>query len=280
MFYFTDLYLFSISIVFSCSFLFATLHNLNAGNRNIELKKSIIACFPSKIGVTAFHIHCLSLLWDHIRGIHQIRGFMELKSASVTVTVIQDCCNRGHLVRCGHQHTYTHTHTCTREPLTPIPSCFTLSRLYLLQGGSHEKSCRPRVSLPVIPLDCNDTPPLNCHWPIMTSRTFKILTYGSWGGSSLHLAGDDRCGLTSASWDNAVQWKCDPSSCPTPDASTPSLVGKFYTDGGHKVKTVKCLVESHLRGVGEDTKQIESAQNAHCSGSWLLCTRAAPGQYK
>lgn len=98
-----------------------------------------------------------------------------------------------------------HAHARTREPLTPIPSRFTLSLLYLLQGGSHEEPCRPRVSLPVISLDCNDTTPLNCHWPIMTSRTFKILTYGSWGGSSLHLAGDDRCGLTPAQWDNTVQ---------------------------------------------------------------------------
>lgn len=54
---------FSISIGFSCSFFFTTLHNLKAGYRNIKLKeKSIIACFSSEIEVTAFHTHCLSML--------------------------------------------------------------------------------------------------------------------------------------------------------------------------------------------------------------------------
>lgn len=170
---------------------------------------------------------------------------------------------------------HTRARTCTREPLTPIPSRFTLSRLYLLQGGSREESCRPRVSLPVIPLEWNDTTPLNCHWPIMTSRTFKILTYGSWGGSSLHLAGDDRCGLTPAPWDNTVEWKCDPSSRPTPDANAPSLVGKFYTDGGHEVKTVKCLVESHPRGVGG--RHETNWKCTKCSLLWKQAARYEAG---
>lgn len=115
-FYVTYFSLSSISVVFSCSFFvqacLATLHNQNAGYRNIELKKkSIMACYPSEMGVTAFHVHCLSLLWNHIRGIHQITGFVELKLAAVTVTVTQHCSNGGHLATCGHRHTRTHMHT-------------------------------------------------------------------------------------------------------------------------------------------------------------------------
>lgn len=132
------------------------------------------------MGVTAFHIHWLSLGRDQIRSIHQIRGFMELKSASVAGRVTQECSSGGHLLRCAH------TDTLTREPLTPIPSRLTLSLLYLLWGGSHEESCRPRVSQPVISLDRNDTIPLNCLCPITTSRAFKILTYGWQGNSNFH----------------------------------------------------------------------------------------------
>lgn len=75
------------------------------------------------MGVTAFHIHWFSLDRDQIRSIHQIRGFMELKSASVVGRVTQECSNGGHLFRCAH------TYTLTREPLTPIPSRLTLSLL-------------------------------------------------------------------------------------------------------------------------------------------------------
>lgn len=88
---------------------------------------------------TALYIHRLALASDYIRRIHQMRGFMELKSVSAKSVAIPGCAGGGHLLK----YTRTHTQECTHAQAFNTNSItVALGPPYLLKGSTQRNPAR------------------------------------------------------------------------------------------------------------------------------------------